>query len=67
LLISNRTFKLFNYIGITDKLIPYLYQGENCPMRYNDIQKTGTVKGMDPFEVNKDIPVEDSKRRIPDK
>lgn len=56
--LPSRTFQLFDYIGLKDKLIPYyLTDKSTCnknPTYYNDIHQVGSMKNKkDPYELNK--------------
>ena len=57
-----RTFRLFEFLGLKkgEQLIPYYFEGNNCPNYYNDIQHIGSTKGIpDPYKINEGLSKED--------
>lgn len=56
--LPSRTFQLFDYIGLKDKLIPYYMTDKSTcnknPTYYNDIHQVGSMKDKkDPYALNK--------------
>jgi len=67
LIYLSRTFQLFKFLEIEDKLVKYYLDDfkKVCPTYFNDILRTGDFPTgtVDPYGINKDLRPED---RIPD-